>query len=537
DDAHVIQGISWSDMVAHMERGGMDRGMVYFGYNLILHYVYSYLPDPPVSPAAALSLSAAPSPNDGVDRISRLPDAVLRDIVSRLPAKDAARTAALASRWRPLWRSAPLTLADSHLLPDGGAGGQLVIGAASPRAVTAAVSRVLAAHPGPFRCVHLTRTTMEEHRGEMARWLDILAAKGVQELVFVNRPLPIDLRLPATIFSCASLTRLHLGIWRLPDTAAVPRAARFPNLRDLGLYWNSMEDRDLDFMLERSPVLESLFILGFQSGLRLRLVNQSLRCIQLGFSFAEDIDLVDAPRLERLFQFAELTESPKMNNGRSTRKRSSVIKIGSAPKLRVLGYLKPGEQELVDPTLICAGNKENIVPSVQILGIEVQFGVRNTVKKVPGFLRCFPNLETLHVQSRPISEESTGKVSVKFWQEGGPIKCILQSIKKVFFYEFRGSRSEVSFLKFVAEKARVLEQMVVVVCIECFSPGDDNVRVKLKPLTSAKWNSKACRLELFRSPVTDGSGPAYNHELASDFEFADPFDLKYYKKAGRISVS
>ncbi|XP_044354649.1 F-box/FBD/LRR-repeat protein At1g13570-like [Triticum aestivum] len=389
DDAHVIQGISWSDMVAHMERGGMDRGMV-------------YLPDPPVSPAATLSLSAAPSLPDGVDRISRLPDAVLRDIVSRLPAKDAARTAALASRWRPLWRSAPLTLADSHLLPDGRAGGQLVIGAASPRAVTAAVSRVLAAHPGPFRCVHLTRTTMEEHRGEMARWLDILAAKGVQELVFVNRPLPIDLRLPATIFSCASLTRLHLGVWRLPDTAAVPRAARFPNLRELGLYWNSMEDRDLDFMLERSPVLESLFILGFQSGLRLRLVNQSLRCIQLGFSFAEDIDLVDAPRLERLFQFAELTESPKMNNGRPTRKRSSVIKIGSAPKLRVLGYLKPGEQELV-------GSKENIVPSVQILGIEVQFGVRNTVKKVPGFLRCFPNLETLHVQSRPISEESTAR--------------------------------------------------------------------------------------------------------------------------------
>ncbi|VAH84468.1 unnamed protein product [Triticum turgidum subsp. durum] len=290
-----------------------------------------------------------------------------------------------------------------------------------------------------------------------------------------------------------------------------------------------MEDRDLDFMLERSPVLESLFIMGFQSGLRLRLVNHSIRCIQLGFSFAEDIDVVDAPSLERLFQFAELTDSPKMNNGRSTRKRSSMIKIGSAPKLRVLGYLKPGEQEL-------AGSKENIVPSVQILGIEVQFGVRNAVKKVPGFLRCFPNLETLHVHSHPISEESTGKVNVKFWQDGGPIKCILQSMKKVFFYEFRGSRSEAAFLKFVAEKARVLEQMVVVVAIECFSLGDDNVRVKLKPLTSAKWNSKACRLELFKSPVTDGSGHAYNHELASDFEFADPFDLKYYKRAERISA-
>ena len=110
-------------------------------------------------------------------------------------------------------------------------------------------------------------------------------------------------------------------------------------------------------------------------------------------------------------------------------------------------------------------------------------------------------------------------------------------MKKVFFYEFHGLRSEVAFLKFIAERGRVLEQMVVVVAIECFSLGDDNVRVKLKPLTSAKWNSKACGLELFKSPVTDGSGPAYNNELASDFEFADPFDLKYYKRAERISVS
>ena len=45
-----------------------------------------------------------------------------------------------------------------------------------------------------------------------------------------------------------------------------------------------------------------------------------------------------------------------------------------------------------------AESKQNIVPSVQILAMEVPFGVRNAIKKVPGFLRCFPNLETLHVQ-------------------------------------------------------------------------------------------------------------------------------------------
>ncbi|XP_003566828.3 F-box/LRR-repeat protein 13 [Brachypodium distachyon] len=513
-------------MLASMERDGIDPEILDIGTNLFLYFVYDYLPDPPVSPNAALSLpDASWMMPDGVDRISCLPDVVLRNIVSRLPAKDAARTAALASRWRPLWRSVPLTLVDSHLLPDCGVRGPLVIGGPSPRAVTAAVSRILAQHPGPFRCVHLTCSTMDEHRGEMARWLDILAAKGVQELIFVNRPWPIDLRLPTTLFSCASLTRLYLGVWRLPDTAAVPRRAAFPNLRELGLCFNVMEDRDLAFMLERSPALELLTITGSQTGVRLRLVSHSLRCVQLGHTYLEDIDVVDAPRLERLFQ-STTCGAPTL--------RSSRIKIGKAPNLRVLGHLQPGEQELeISSTVAVAGTKVKIVPSVQILAMEVQFGVRDAVKKVPGFLRCFPNLHTLHVESRK-DDEPTGKVNLKFWQEGVPIKCVL-GMKKMFFYEFRGSRSEVAFLKFIAERARVLEKMVVVVASECLSSRDD-VSAKLKPLTSAKWSSEACKLQLFKSPFKDPGAPVYSHQVASDFSFADPFDLVYYQELVSASI-
>jgi hypothetical protein len=81
---------------------------------------------------------------------------------------------------------------------------------------------------------------MEAHRGDVARWLDVLATKGVQELALINRPWPLNIRLPSTLFRCASLTHLHLGVWRFPDTAAA-----FPNLRELGLPFILMEDRDL----------------------------------------------------------------------------------------------------------------------------------------------------------------------------------------------------------------------------------------------------------------------------------------------------
>ncbi|KAL6646948.1 hypothetical protein ACP70R_015642 [Stipagrostis hirtigluma subsp. patula] len=520
-DPQPIIGCSMADFRAGF---GQDPRLLEPGMDGMLLFVHDSLPDPPVSPAAPLSLAAAAWVPDGVDRIGRLPDAVLRNVVSRLPAKDAARTAALASRWTGLWRSAPLALADCHLLPDGGEGGPPLraLGRDSP-GVADAVSRVLAAHPGPFRCVHLTRCTMDAHRGDIERWLQHLAAKGVQELVFVNRPWPLDLRLPASLFSCASLTRLHIGVWRLPDTRALKRAAGFPHLRELGLYMVVMEDRDLAFLLDRSPVLETLAIFGSQIKVRLRLISRTLRCVQLCFSFLADISVVDAPALERLLLWVTW-------GGGSEGNERSRVKIGHAPKLRVVGYLQPATHGLeIGSTIIKAGIKSSpstTVPTVQIMGLEVQFEVRNEVKMLPSFLKCFPNIEKLHVKYQK-ADETTGKVNLKFWQEAGPIECVQWRLKELVFHEFQGSKSEVAFLKFIAERAQVLEKMVIVVAYRCFSLGFD-AKAKLKPLIGATWANADCKLMVLKSPLTQGGGPVYNIQVASDFSHADPFGIIYY---------
>ncbi|XP_066314070.1 F-box/FBD/LRR-repeat protein At1g13570-like [Miscanthus floridulus] len=511
DEEHpFVLGVSVRNMEANLQRSLQSNGVdvadpLMMAAAMMLMFAYDATPDPPVSPDAPLaSAVAARAPADGVDRISRLPDVLLRSVVSRLPAKDAA----LASRWRGLWCSVPLTLVDAHILPRWISADRMILALAA--------SRVLDAHPGPFRCVHLSRCHMASHQTKIERWLKLLAGKGVQELVFINRPWPIDHPLPRALFGCTSVTRLHLGLCRVPSTVGLPRATRFPHLQELVLSTVVIEDRYLHFLIDRSPALEVLTVITSQAGTRVRLVSRSLRCVQVGMSTFVDITVVDTPRLERLFVSML---SP------SARDRCSRIKIGHAPNLLVLGYWQPGLELETGNTILKVGAKmspNTMVPSIKILAFEVGFEVRNKVKMVPCFLKCFPNVETLHVFSR--NDAPSGKVDPKFWHEAGYIDCVQRHVKKFIFQEFRGKRSELAFLKFIAERAQVLEKMVVMVASKCFSSAD-GVNAKLKPLTSAIWASKDCKLIVFKSPSSFGTSPPWASQIASNFSCRDPFDL------------
>ncbi|CAN6238072.1 unnamed protein product [Urochloa humidicola] len=519
------------DDIAELVASGMDFGMD----STMLSFIksaFTNLPHPPAATAAPLSGAVPARAPYGVDRISRLPTGILRNIVSRLPVKDAGRTTVLSKRWRRVWHTTPLVLVDAHLLPSGSTGTsrrrQYRLGA-EQRVFADAVSTVLAAHPGPFRCVYLLGTPMETHRDELALWLQHLAAKAVQELFFINRARTMDNKahLPATLFRCTSLTKLYIGFWLFPETATLPRTVAFPYLRELGLFCLVMTEEDLTFVLDKCPVLEKLLIDGGRWPVCLRVRSHSLRLVEACQSLAPEITVEHASHLER-FLLWEAWGGCGISN------MSSKIKIGHAPKLRFLGFLVPGMHKLeIRNTVIKAETKASpntIVPSVQMLALQVKLGTRIEARMLPTFLRCFPNVETLYLQSENDDYKfwgpqltGTGKLNLKFWKEAGSIECVQHHIKKVVVREFRGTRSELDFLKYIAEHAQVLEKMVIVLT-HGHSPSDPigtNVRAKM---ASAKWANACCKLTIFQTPFHI-EGTAWCYLSAFDLSNPDPFDV------------
>nr|XP_034583016.1 putative F-box/LRR-repeat protein At3g28410 [Setaria viridis]TKW30138.1 hypothetical protein SEVIR_2G015300v2 [Setaria viridis] len=457
-----------------------------------------------------------------VDRISGLPDAVLGDIVTLLPTRDGARTQVLSSRWRHVWRSAPLNF-DSN--------------ADSPRTIRgnvrdSEISRALSAHQGPgrrFRHEFPYVDTGTRSAAKLDCWLRYPALDNLQELVFhygIRFPrgwssLPPPPPLPESVRRFSPTLRVaSFGGCAFPEVNAASAPLHLPVLKQLSLTHATISEKSLLALLAGCPVLQSL-LLSYNSGCsRVRIASRTLTSIGVnpgrGDSRLQHLILEDAPCLERLLVFSS-----------GTRKIMDISVI-SAPKLDILGPLSDDFSRVEFGSTVFQGSLVSIVtvvPSVKILAL---VNGHPSMDVVIGFLQCFPCLEKLYIKTKFAGYYENG------WRDEyhNLVSTLDIRVKKVVLLNYRGDKSHVNFAKLFVLNARVLESMVLEL-VEGIVPSTEWIERQHKRLHTKNKASTSAQFDFVGHDVRSGlfgnvnEAPAHvgyvNEAQAHDLSTADPF--------------
>ncbi|EMS55957.1 hypothetical protein TRIUR3_22558 [Triticum urartu] len=413
----------------------------------------------------------------GLDLIGALPDAVLCTIISLLPTKDGARTQAVARRWRPLWRSAPLNLvADRDLSGN------------------------------KRKRVAYALTDLQELH---------LDYDGEEYMIF---PLPLSaLRFAPTLgvasFSCCSfpdlstqflnfphLKQLSMYMVTISDLSAP--SLHFPLLKQLTMRGVTISGEALHSMLSRCLSLESL-LLDFNIGIaRICISSPTLRSISFpGTFFFKELVIEDTPCLERL-----LPPTPDHCMG--------TVRVIRAPKLQGFGLVSKGISKLHIGTTVfqemIAISVTTTMRTVKVLVIE---SVGPNLDAVIGFLKCFPCLERLYVISRQCNEMK----NVLKYDPLDP-ECLELHLKRVALENYFGNMADVDFAKFFVLNAKVLEQMNF--AVPTYHRNDKWRSDQHKLLQVDNRASSDARFEFTSGYGYNGIDDKHTHDLS----MADPFE-------------
>uniref|UniRef100_A0A0E0JYS7 Uncharacterized protein n=1 Tax=Oryza punctata TaxID=4537 RepID=A0A0E0JYS7_ORYPU len=439
----------------------------------------------------------AAADEEGADHISNLPDAILGDIIARLPTKEAGGTQILASRWRHIWRSSPLNLDCGTSL------------CAKNDTLAGVVSRILSTHPGPCRRLCVPAHHLVDRPDVVDSWLRSATLDNLNELEFISErycregdasPLPP----PAPTFRFSSSLRVvTIGRCLLPD--ATIQELHFPQLKHLGLEHVTISEGSLHSMIASCPVLECLLLncsYGFHClridspslrsiGVRIISYRNSIRHLQL-----QELIIEDAPLLEKL------------------------LHLEARNDLHAVGCLCDRwfvHSRFTFGTTVIKGVKyeslAEVVRNVKILSVHVDM---LNVDNVVDLMRCFPCLEKLYFKACQWDEK-------KFWRHKyrSLIKSIDVRLKTVVLDNYRGIWSQVHFAQFFVLNVRVLESMKFVV-----NTGDNYKEFVAKHCRMLQLDKRASRGAHFYFTTDTCRCGDSDIKHVQDLSFTDPFECR-----------
>jgi hypothetical protein len=241
---------------------------------------------------------------EGIDRISTLPDTILGCILTLLSVTEAARMTEISKIW---WRvfSSPNYKLDCINDSD------VWRGQRRPRDNMfhkqsewrrGVITSLLDTRYRSIRCfiIRWTRTSADV----MSRWLYMLSQSGVIEELVLDMPLPSPVGLSHSLLNCTSLCSLTLSncCWPQYNVPSIYSSEwTLPHVTELTLRHMDMTLEDIKDLLMRCPMLLSLSI-----GYIRRIGTLDIKCKNLlsitnvGGDWCYKLRIVDAPKLERM---------------------------------------------------------------------------------------------------------------------------------------------------------------------------------------------------------------------------------------------
>ncbi|KAL7143182.1 hypothetical protein ABFS83_08G174000 [Erythranthe nasuta] len=229
------------------------------------------------------------SVGDG-DRISRLPDDILVDILSLLSLKESARTTVLSSRWINLWKHTPSLDFDDAQASIDKLYKQPDLRKSERRRYLKWVDSVCRSHKSPtlndFKIrFPINRST--RNAKSIARWLRFALSRRVRRL-----ELDVDDLYGSSSKKCC-----------FPNKLLNPRAlVDFSSLKILSLNNVDVTNEAIEFFLKNCPLLERLIVRFSKQMSRLEICGPSLVLKHLGIEFCLGLESlkVSVPSLTSL---------------------------------------------------------------------------------------------------------------------------------------------------------------------------------------------------------------------------------------------
>ncbi|KAL6615930.1 hypothetical protein ACP70R_038200 [Stipagrostis hirtigluma subsp. patula] len=442
--------------------------------------------------------SPRPATGDGEDRLSALDDDALREILARLPLRDAAVTTALSTRWPRVFATLPRLRLDSTTF-NARASLDLDYCDDNGRWVDG-LDCVLACRLAPVVAfeVDVDIDLLEQYDDWFYSFFgEVCRGGGLRELRVVNNHVHECYLLPSPVYACETLTSLELDSCRL----RVPgKLTGLRSVRSLWLRKVVAEDADLRRMISRCRAVERLVLEDCRRMRNVVIRGPSLKELEIHSYRPLRIVVKKAPHLESVklslsYTFPDCVWSHYDNSdGETARKRAD----GNAvQELFNFGAMQKREHEKADEAtniitffsgLSCAkelflylpykfakvlSKTSNSVPmslpkkcylrGLQKLALVLDYNDGGLPKVVSCLLNSSPNLRDLEIHDPyDYKERRASSVAPEFWEKNASSECVQNHLSNVTFYLSIKSLQKCSYIgfsKFLVMRARALQRL------------------------------------------------------------------------------